>query len=77
MSALLPGGLPYMRKYKRVTIESVQLRGMTAWRVVGITDGQQVTIAYFPTAKGAKHMKKTLTAHSLTHAPSKSRRREA
>jgi hypothetical protein len=60
-----------MRKYKRVTIERVELRGMTAWRVVGwITKGKRVSIAYFPTEKGAKQMKKAVAGtaprtHSL------------
>jgi len=61
-----------MRTYERVTIESVQLRGMTAWRVLGwITKGKRVTIAYFPTEKGAKKMKKAIMGSSLKDAPSK------
>ena len=61
-----------MRTYERVTIESVQLRGMTAWRVVGwIAKGTRVTIAYFPTERGAKKMKKVMMGCSLNHAPSK------
>lgn len=62
-----------MRKYERVTIESVQLRGMTAWRVVGwIMKETPLTIAYFPTQKGAKNMQKAIMQSGLsTGQPSK------
>ena len=61
-----------MRKYKWVTIESMQLRGMTAWRVVGwITKETSLTIAYFPSEKGAKKMKKAIMESGPKHRPNR------
>ena len=60
-----------MRSYQQITIESVQLASMTAWRVVGwVTKEKRLTIAYFSNEEGAKKMK-AIMEHDPDHVSSK------
>ena len=59
-----------MPSYQRVTIETLERRGQTEWRVIGWTsDGKPLTIAYCPNEEMARQLKQTLLEGAGMDAP--------